>query len=209
MFLRWDYHKDNPFMPPKSDNIPQTQEKVTGEIHTCSKDTQSICSLIKTRASSENKYVKFSHCTPASIFAPLLHFKKTLPREPYGAVMLSQHDDKRGEVSSEHLGGSSKQWAQGLNPKANDKGTKCLLAEITNLTGLKLSQKGDPRVNLKASKKGNNKIIMVTGQTRQGKEEPMPNIRFHVLRQWAKRNKRVTKEKWGRNGSKFNMVYKG
>ena len=112
-------------------------------------------------------------------------------------------------MSKKHQGGSSKQWAKGLNPTANSKVAKCLLTEITNMTGLRLSQKGDPRVNLKVSKQGINKIIMVTGQRRQGKEEPNPNIGFYFFKQLSKENKRVTSEKWGRNRSKQNMLYKG
>ena len=205
IFLRWDYHKNNPFLPPISDKIAQTQGKVTGDRHTCSKDTQTIYSLIKMGSFSDSKYVKSSHFTPASIFAPL-NFKKTLPRETHGALMLSQNSDGKVEVSKKHQGGSSKQWAKGLNPIANSKVAKCLLTEMT---GLRLSQKGDPKVNLKVSKQGINKIIMVTGQTRQEKEEPSPNIGCHVFRQLSKRNKRVTSKKWGRYRSKRNMLYKG
>ena len=149
---------------------------------------------------SDIKYVKSSHFTPASIFAPI-NFKKTLPRETYGALMLSQNSDGKVEVSKKHQGGSSKQWAKGLNPTANSKVAKCLLTEMT---GLRLSQKGDPKVNPKVSKQGINKIIMVTGQTRQGKEETSPNTGCHAFR-----NKKVTSKEWGRNKSKQNMLYKG
>ena len=200
IFLRWDYHKNNPFLPPTSDKSAQTQGKVTGDKHTCSKDTQTIYGLMKIRSFSDSKYSKSPHFTPDSIFTPL-YFKKTLPRETHGALMLSQISVGTVELNKKHQRGSSKQWAKRLNPTANSKVAKCLLTEMT---GLRLSQKGDPKVNPKVSKQGISKSIMLTGQTRQEKEETSPNTGCHVFR-----NKKVTSKEWDRNKSKLKMLYKG
>ena len=157
---------------------------------------------------SEINHVKSSQSTPASIFAPI-KLSKTLPREGMGALMLSQNFDGKVEVSRKHRGGSSKQWEKGQNPIANSKVSKRLFKEITNMTGLRLSQKCDPKVNFKVSKHLTKRIIMVTGQMRQGKEELNPNIGFYISKQLSEENKRVTSQKLGRNKSKQNTLYKG